>query len=122
MSRLPEREAGIFRMATDIGYATDWLTELVAGRTTTRREIGRFVITVEFSVTMRDASIPAGQPGRWYERHRVMIDFAGLRVFDAWQGREVFSDEPDAHLVVDFIPGPWETRLANLWRAERSAS
>lgn len=115
MSTLPERENGIFRMALDVAYATDWMTEIQPGRTRTRRETGRFAIDIEFETKSK-------VEGRWLVRCWVKIAFEGLEVFDAWQSRLLGDKEPNAGLVMAFLPGPWETRLANLWKAEREPS
>jgi hypothetical protein len=115
MSTLPEREAGIFRMALDVGYATDWMTELQPGRTRTSRDIGRLTLDIEFEVKTKVED-------RWLERCWVKIVYEGLEVFDAWQSRLLGDKEPHAGLVLDFLPGPWETHLANLWKAEREPS
>lgn len=123
MSVLPEREDGIFQMASRLGYANLDVTHVLErGRTTGRREIGRLTIEVEYVIGLADGTRGPLDPARWYERRHVRIDYEGLRVFDAWEGRRVGSPEPEVGLVVDFLPGPWETRLANHWTSERSPS
>lgn len=122
MSALSDHERGIFRMASDVGYALDWVVEFKAGQTLTRRKIDHLTIEVEFTVRLEDASLGRFDPARWYERHRVTITSMDHLVFEAWLGRSVGTEEPNAGVVTHFLPGPWETLLANLWNAERRPS
>ena len=122
MSALPEREGGILRMAFDLGWKTDWLTEMGPGLTSSLRECGRFVIVTSMSTGLADETRGNLDPKRWYARRRARIVFASLVVFDAWESRVLGEKEPNIHLVVDFLPGPWESHLANLWKAERAPS
>ncbi len=119
MSVLPEREAGIFRMAHALGWSNPHVVAHVGpGLSTSQRVIDRFVIDVEYTSKTKD---PATR--RWLLRISVKIAYEGLPVFYAWQSKLVgFYLEPNAGVVVDFLPGPWETHLAALWKAEKQPS
>ena len=111
-----EREEGLYRMAHELGWSNRHTFHVVGhGCSTGHREDGPLVIDVEYDVKTK-------VEGRWLLRIWIKITYEGRVVFHAWEARLVGETEPNGALVIDFQPGPWETRLADLWKKDKSPS
>jgi hypothetical protein len=101
---LPWKEAKLFKMAFDLAYKRDYLTEKYVieglGSQTAKRKLGLFQLEVEYQ---------ANHP-LTLTRYVVMIWYEDHLVYHAWCARCVPSGEL-VGLVVTSEDGPWQAYL-----------
>lgn len=108
---LPREETKLFRMAYELAYRKECLTERSSvdgqGTQTAVRKLGAFHIEVEFHVTVPENII----------RYAVMVWYEDRLVFNAWCSK-VGATGATVGLVVTCEDGPWKAHLRRRSEAE----
>ncbi|MEK7545834.1 MAG: hypothetical protein AAB554_02030 [Patescibacteria group bacterium] len=111
---LPYEEAKLYKMAFDLAYRKEYVTEAYGvdgqGMQLAVRKLGGFEIHVEFQITVPQNII----------RFTVMIWYEEHLVFNAWCSRIAESGET-VGLVVTCEDGPWKAHLRRRSESEEKA-
>ena len=111
---LPREESRLFKMACDLAYRTEYLSEKYrsegqAGQTA-ERKLGAFHIRVDFEVSHKEDLM----------RYAVMVFYEDHLVFHAWCSR-TGKTEVVVGLVVTCEDGPWKAHLRRRSESEEKS-